>query len=108
MLKEIKDCLIKAIFIIMVFCFSISLLIVGIKYKSLYSETMIVKDIDYNNGLYTITFQSGNGNIFYYTTDDGDINENEVYACLMDSKYTKLVKDDKIREIKYSNFSLSE
>ena len=101
-----KDHLNKAIFIIMVFLFSIVLTVMGIKYKSLYSETMVVKDVEYNNGLYTITLESGNGNIFQYITDDGDINKNEVYSCLMDSNYTKTVKDDKIREIKYSSFSL--
>lgn len=103
-----KDHLNKAIFIITVFLFFVLLSVMGIKYKSLYSETMIVKDIDYNNGLYTITLESGNGNLFQYTTDDGDINENEVYSCLMDSNYTKIVKDDKIREIKYSGFSLTK
>lgn len=103
-----KDHLNKAIFIITVFLFFVLLSVMGIKYKSLYSETMIVKDIDYNNGLYIITLESGNGNLFQYTTDDGDINENEVYSCLMDSKYTKTVKDDKIREIKYSSFSLTK
>ena len=101
-----KDHLNKVIFIITVFLFFVLLSVMGIKYKSLYSETMIVKDIDYNNGLYIITLESGNGNLFQYTTDDGDINENEVYSCLMDSNYTKMVKDDKIREIKYSGFSL--
>ena len=103
-----KDHLNKAIFIIAVFLFFILLSVMAIKYKSLYSEIMVVKNIEYNDDFYTITLESGNGNLFLYTTDDGDINENELYSCLMDSNYTSTVKDDKIREIKYSSFSLSK
>lgn len=70
--------------------------------KNLYPETAKIIELQEIERGYIITFETGNGNIFLYESDDKDFYENEVYSLLMDSRNTKSVKDDKIVKLKYS------
>ena len=72
---------------------------------SKYAETGKVANVEKTENGYMVEFITGNGNVFLYEAEDGDIFEGELYSLLMDSNYTSYtVKDDKILEIKYCNY----
>lgn len=87
------------------FVLIILVLIAETKYvNKLYPETMRVNEIQDCGESYQILFETSNGNLYLYETDDGDFAVGELYSVIMKGNKTEIVSDDKIVKLKYCGF----
>ena len=71
--------------------------------SGLYPETGVITNIvETSFGIYEITFETANGNMFSFYTDDYDIYVGEIISVLMDDNGTEVVYNDTIIKHTYS------
>ena len=71
--------------------------------STLYPETGIITDVTQTDtGTYEIIFETSNGNIFSFYTDDCDLYVGDLISILMDNNGTEIVYNDTIIDHKYS------
>ena len=76
---------------------------VGWVYKNLYAETMIITGISArDNGMELITCRNANRFKYSFWSDSGDWYIGDMVSCVMYTRGTDLVRDDRILAAKYS------
>lgn len=83
--------------VFLIYCF-------GLVLHKEYPETMCVKEVQDFGETYQILFETSNGNLYLYNTDNGDFVVGEFYSVIMRGNKTETVSDDKIVKLKYCGF----
>lgn len=72
------------------------------EWSNRYPLAGIITNVDSSDGEYRIEFKCSNGHHFVFYSEDGDWQENDSVAVIMNSRGTPKVFDDSIVQVRYA------
>ena len=74
--------------------------------ENIYADCGLIMEEPEKNeeGFYEVTITMQNGNMFIFTSEDGDWIQGDLVAAIFDSKGTENVRDDEIISCRYSGW----